>query len=80
MLLANLFGGKWLGGLVLLAVVDGALLGGIAAIISALGSILLGVLAYTKGRSVGRSTEAEAWRLLAEARGHELDQLHDEEH
>lgn len=49
--------------------IDGAFLGGVAAIISAVGTFLLGVLAYRKGQRDGtarQATEAEAWRLVAE--------------
>lgn len=76
--LQRMFGVRWLGGALLVGVVDGAFLGGVAAIISAIGTLLLGVLAYWKGHRVGAgkvTTEADAWRLLAEARERELEQL-----
>lgn len=70
---------KWMVGAVLAAAIDGAFLGGVAAIISALGTILLGVLAYVRGHKTGRATEADAWRMLAEERKARLDEHgHDE--
>lgn len=68
-------GAKWLTATAIVAGVDGAFLGGIAAIISAIGTLLLGVLAYWKGHSAGRATEADAWRQLAELRGERLEEL-----
>lgn len=55
----------WMIGATLAAAIDGAFLGGIAAIISAAGSIILGLLAYRRGHKVGSSTNAEEWERIA---------------
>jgi hypothetical protein len=57
--------GKWLVGVTFAAAIDGAFLGGVAAIISAIGSIVLGVLAYKRGHKTGRSTNADEWERIA---------------
>lgn len=65
------FKAGWLSGVGVLAVVDGALLGGVAAIITSLGTIILGVLAYRKGSRAGGDT-ADAWKALADERAKRL--------
>lgn len=62
----------------LVAAIDGAFLGGVAAIVSAFSTLVLGVLAHRKGTSEGRvAADAErskavaelaAWQLIAEER------------
>lgn len=71
----NALGNRWIVGVGIAAAIDGAFLGGVAAIISAIGTLVLGILAYLKGLRAGKSSEAEAWRLLAEARERELEQI-----
>lgn len=68
----------YLAATIVVAAVDGAFLGGVAAIVSALSTLVLGVLAHRKGTSEGRvaagaekaKAEAElaAWQLIAEER------------
>lgn len=68
----------YLAATIVVAAVDGAFLGGVAAIVSALSTLVLGVLAHRKGTSEGRvaagaekaKAEAElaAWQLIAEDR------------
>ena len=60
------------------AVVDGVYLGGVAAIISAVGGIIVAVLGYKKGASSNGSLTLEAWRLLAEERAREIERLEQE--
>lgn len=58
--------------------IDGAFLGGVAAILSTVFTFVLGLLAYRRGHRNGHSKmadEADAWRLLAEAREREIDRL-----
>lgn len=70
----------YLATVLLIAAVDGAFLGGIAAIITALGSIVLGLLAYRKGQQAGASPAGEhellgAYRSIDSMRAVELDRL-----
>lgn len=59
--------------------VDGAYLGGIAAIIASIGGILATLLAYRRGQqSIAASSNedaAVAWKAVADARTRELEQL-----
>lgn len=69
---------KWPIGSIVLGVIDGALLGGVAAVLSTIFTFVLGLMAFFHGQMKGKkqaSTEAEAWRLLAEARERELEML-----
>lgn len=80
-MMPSFFAVKWFSVTVVLAAVDGAVLGGVAAIISACGTLILGVLAYTRGRSNGTATDSDTWRLLAESQGRELDRRdHEQDH
>lgn len=63
-----------------LAAIDGAFLGGVAAIITAVGGVVLGVLAFSKGKQAAVNGSpgdavAEAWKRLAEERGREVREL-----
>lgn len=56
---------RWLAAAVLAAAIDGAFLGGVAAIISAIGTLALGLLAYRRGHKVGSTTSADEWERIA---------------
>lgn len=60
---------KWVAAAFVLSVIDGAFLGGVAAVISAAGTLILGLLAYRKGHktaAAARTPDAEEWRIIAE--------------
>lgn len=50
----------------LAAAIDGAFLGGVAAIISAFGTLILGLLAYRRGHRIGSSNAVDEWQRIAE--------------
>lgn len=71
-------GVKWTAFAVVIGVVDGIFLTGVAAILGVLSTTLLGIIAHSKGVNHGAnvtSSEAEAWRQLAEAREDQIDYL-----
>ena len=57
----------------LVAIVDGAFLGGIAAIITAVGGVILGILAYRKGQN--SNLDGNGWRAALDAKEQEILRL-----
>lgn len=61
------------------AAIDGAFLGGVAAIITAIGGVVLGVLAFWKGKQAASGptgdSVADAWKSIAEERDREVREL-----
>lgn len=58
-----------------LAAIDGAFLGGIAAIITAIGGVILGVLAYRKGQQAGLTPVDAGWHAALETLQQENERL-----
>lgn len=56
------------------AVVDGALLGGVAAIITSIGGILLGVLSYQRGKAAAPIADDRLTAELERSLEHERDE------
>lgn len=67
------FAVTYVAGVAVVAAIDGALLTGVAAIITSIGGIALGLMAYRRGKTNGAA--GDPYRMLAEERGREIRRL-----